>query len=350
LIETIGCLRKIGSQSIFTYKRRSDLSVNPYHYMKYVIILANKLEGKSWVHDYDGQSHIYQNITQISRCGFGDAIPISAEHNEGLADIAVIIEELTTEKRKRMKISRLEIDGEPKVTGNIFSEEETKPLQLAIVGRQNVGKSLLVNSLLNKNRVISGSKPGLTRDAIYINWEWQGKPVQIIDTAGIRRMVKRDNSNPIENFSIRDTMRAMKVADVTVLVLDAESLMVQRQELAFAESILREGRALVIVANKMDLVVDVEYTKQNYESDVKKQIEYRFPMLEQTPLIAMSSLTGDFVDYLMPGEFHIHLIFSSNKILHCYEILFPTSFHTQYISGIHCQRSMVTIYKHRLVE
>lgn len=166
-----------------------------------------------------------------------------------------------------------------------------------------MGKSTLVNSLLGEERVIAGEMPGLTRDAISVPWYWKGKPVQIVDTAGIRRGAKRERSNEIEDLAVLDAMRAMKLADVAVLVLDAQTRNIQRQELAIADSVVREGRSLVVAANKMDLIVDAEYTAHDFACAVQDQIEQRFPMLRKTPVVAMSSLNGENVHKLMPVVF-----------------------------------------------
>ncbi len=112
-------------------------------------------------------------------------------------------------------------------------------------------------------------------------------------TAGIRRGVKRERSDEIEDLAVLDAMRDMKLADVAVLVLDAQARYIQRQELAIADAVVREGRALVVAANKMDLVVDDEYTRSDFANAVQEQIELRFPMLGKTPVVAMSSLFGD---------------------------------------------------------
>ena len=130
----------------------------------HVVILANKLEGDSWF--YEG-SPVLENLKEVTRVGFGEPIPISAQHGEGMVDIAVIIEELARKKRESLGLS----DDE-----NVNQDEEEKPLQLAILGRQNVGKSTLVNALLQQQRVISGATPGLTRDAIAVEWTWNGQP------------------------------------------------------------------------------------------------------------------------------------------------------------------------------
>lgn len=258
-----------------------------------VVVLANKLEGDGW--SYEG-SPVLEHLQEAARVGFGEPLLVSAEHGEGMADIAVIIEQLTQQKRQELGLSDDVNDNE--------QEEEEKPLQLAILGRQNVGKSTLVNTLLQQQRVIAGATPGLTRDAIAIEWSWNGRPVKLVDTAGIRKMSKRDNSDEIEDLAVRDAMRAMKIADVAVLVLDAEARFLQRQELVIADAVVREGRSLVVAANKMDLLVSDQYTPEDFASAVSEHIETRFPILRKTPVVAMSSLTGEGVDELMPVVFN----------------------------------------------
>jgi small GTP-binding protein domain len=252
---------------------------------------------------FNEESSIMQHISEVSRMGFGDVVPISAEHGEGMADLATIVDGLANRKLKMLGLSMDQEESEM-TNKKELEEKNEQPLRLAILGRQNVGKSTLVNSLLHQDRVITGNKPGLTRDAIAIKWSWQGKPVELVDTAGIRRMAKRDHCDNIEDLAVRDAMRAMKVADVAVLVLDAEARMLQRQELAIADAVVREGRSLVVAANKMDLLVDKEYSKEEYADGVRRQIETRFPMLRFTPVVPMSSLTGESVADLMPTVFN----------------------------------------------
>jgi GTP-binding protein len=98
-------------------------------------------------------------------------------------------------------------------------------------------------------------------------------------------------------------MRAMKLADVAVLVLDAQARIIQRQELAIADAVIREGRSLVVAANKMDLIVDADYTKEDFARAVQEQIELRYPMLRKTPVVPISSLYKENVDKLMPVVF-----------------------------------------------
>lgn len=303
LEETCRWLRKVGGH---TWHQDDQDNANAPEGLdplkKRVVILGNKLEGDAWANYYDVDSTVMDHLAEIERLGFGEVVPISAEHGEGFADIAAIIEDMTDFKRRALGLP------DPQDNVDESSEREMKKkeksLRLAVLGRQNVGKSTMVNALLKQNRVICGAKAGLTRDAIAVDWQWNNRPVQLVDTAGIRRMAKRDHSDNIEDLAVKDAMRAMKVADVAVLVLDAEARMLQRQELAIADAVVREGRALVVAANKMDLLVDSEYSKEQYAIDVRRQVEARFPGLRMTPVVPMSSLTGQSVEDLMPVVFN----------------------------------------------
>ena len=325
LAETARWLRKVSKQNA----------------QQHVLVLANKLEGDQW--QYDDESPVTDHLTEATRVGFGEALPISAEHGEGMSDIAVVIEELSEHKRQALGLTRDDVleqlqygefllekakskndndddddDSENTVKENnnnniSIKPKKEKPLQLAILGRPNVGKSTLVNALLGEERVIAGATPGLTRDAIMVEWAWRNRPVQLVDTAGIRKITQRSRDSEIEDRSVQDANRAMKVADVAVLVLDAQAGNLRRQELAIADAVVKEGRALVIVANKMDLIVrsnqeetsssSSSFTPQEYAKAVADEIEARLPMLRKTPVVPMSSLTGDNVQKLMPVVF-----------------------------------------------
>ena len=127
------------------------------------------------------------------------------------------------------------------------------------------------------------STGSLIRDAIAVDWTWENNPIQVVDTAGIRKLTKRMDDS-IEDMSVADALRAMKVAEVGVLVLDAEELYLHRQELAICNAILEEGRSLVIAANKMDLL-DLSDGPQAFADGVREQLESRIPILRNTPII-----------------------------------------------------------------
>ena len=262
-----------------------------------VVVVANKLEGDSWAQDED--SPVMENLQDVLQLGLGNAIPISALQGDGLSDIAILIEKRKAEKSKQytdLNSSQENRDDNFRSTKNV----KDKPLQIAIIGRQNVGKSTLVNSLVNQDRVLAGSTPGLTRDAIAVEWYWENKLVQLVDTAGIRKLTKRMD-DLIEDMAVADALRAMKVAEVAVLVLDAEELYIHRQELAICNAVLNEGRSLVIAANKMDLLeISSAYTPQDFAEAVRKQIESRIPLLRNIPVVPMSCISGKGISELLP--------------------------------------------------
>ncbi len=163
---------------------------------------------------------------------------ISAQHGEGLGEL----------------YERLLPFAAPAVNEDAVDAPEAraeKPLQLAIVGRPNVGKSTLVNRLLGEDRVLTGPEPGITRDAIAVEWAWRGRPVRLIDTAGMRRRSRIEAR--LERLSVADTLRAVRFAETVILVIDALQPL-ERQDLTIANLVAEEGRPLVLAAAKWDLV------------------------------------------------------------------------------------------------
>ena len=173
----------------------------------------------------------------------GEPLPISAAHGEGVRDL-------------------VDLMLEP------FPEVDESPLpthpRIAVVGRPNVGKSTLVNALLGEERVIAFDEPGTTRDSIYIDFERDGRPYTIIDTAGLRRKGKVDAA--VEKFSVLKTLQSIEDANVVILVLDARQD-VSDQDAHIAGFILEAGRALVVAINKWEgLGPDVrDRIKRDYE-------------------------------------------------------------------------------------
>ena len=202
---------------------------------KPVVLVANKAEGRAALAD----------LGEAYALGLGDPVPLSAQHGEGLGELYERLrpfapEPETSRDRRGGATSRSEEAG-------------AKPLQLAIVGRPNVGKSTLVNRLIGEERVLTGPEPGITRDAIAIEWRWGGRPIRLIDTAGMRRRARIEER--LERLSVADTLRAVRFAETVILVLDAEQPL-ERQDLTIANLVAEEGRALVLALNKWDLVAD----------------------------------------------------------------------------------------------
>src|SRR3954451_3892624 len=200
---------------------------------KPVLLVANKAEGRTAT----------SSILDAYRLGLGDPVGVSAEHGEGVADLMAEIAD--------------RLPPEPTVAEN---GHEDRPLKLAIVGRPNAGKSTLLNRLLGQERMITGPEPGLTRDAIgVVLADDQGRPVEIVDTAGLRRRARIEA--PLEKMSVSSAIQALKMAEVVVLTLDAVQG-IQDQDLQIARLIEREGRACVIALNKWDAVADRNGTRK----------------------------------------------------------------------------------------
>src|SRR3954447_25946278 len=200
---------------------------------KPVVLVANKAEGRAALAD----------LGEAYALGVGDPVAISAQHGEGLGELYERLKPFAPEPETTA------IDGED--AGEQEQEAGIKPLQLAIIGRPNVGKSTLVNRLVGEERVLTGPEPGITRDAIAIEWHWGGRPIRLIDTAGMRRRARIEAR--LERLSVADTLRAVRFAETVVLVIDALQPL-ERQDLTIANLVVEEGRALVLAVNKWDLV------------------------------------------------------------------------------------------------
>ncbi len=232
-----------------------------------VVLVANKCEGRD---SEAGRMEAYA-------LGLGEPVPLSAEHNLGLSDL---------------RDSIAEIIESSDIASAAEAADEDKPLQLAIVGRPNVGKSTLVNKLVGEERVLTGPEAGITRDAIAIEWRYKDRPIRLIDTAGLRRRAKAVAR--LEQMSAADTQRAVNFAHVVVLLLDAEAPM-EKQDLTIARHVVDEGRALVIAVNKWDLCAD----RAGAMKALSDRLERSFPQTRGVPVVTISALRGDKLERLL---------------------------------------------------
>ena len=232
-------------------------------YGKTIILVANKCEGKA------GEAGYYDAF----ELGLGNPIAISAEHAEGISDLY-----------DQIRIALENINCNPNDVGEDVSVA-SGALKLAIVGRPNVGKSSLINKLTGEERLITGPEAGITRDSISVRWSGEGREIELVDTAGLRR--KSRVTQKLEYLSVKDTLNSIRLAEVVALVVDA-SLGIEKQDLAIAATVIKEGRALLIVANKWDLVKD----SQSIIGQLNEKLLNSLPQARGVKIVTVSALTG----------------------------------------------------------
>ena len=237
-----------------------------------VILVANKAESSA------GEA----GILDAYRLGLGEPIAMSAEHGEGVADLFEALQ--------------------PLVEGKAEEEEEPAgegaPLKLAVVGRPNAGKSTLVNTMIGEERMITGPEAGITRDSISVEWQWEGRAVRLIDTAGLRKRAKIDDK--LERLSAADTRRAIDFAEVVVLLLDATRGL-ESQDLKIASQVIEEGRALIIAVNKWDVAENAS----SLFNGIKGALGEGLAQLRDVPLLTVSAKTGKGIDMILKVGFEL---------------------------------------------
>ncbi len=247
---------------------------------KPAILIANKSEGKAGA----------AGALEAYALGLGDPVAISAEHNEGLADLYDALRAALPEQTAHPA-------GERAAPG------AAAPINLAIVGRPNTGKSTLVNRLLGEERLLTGPEAGITRDAIAVDLQWQGNEFRVHDTAGLRRRAKIDEK--LEKLSVADALNAVRFAEVVVVLMDAAQPF-EEQDLRIVDLVEREGRALVIGMNKWDLQEGAPAAA----GKLRGETDHWLPQVKGVPVIALSALTGEGIERLMRAVIEAHAIWN----------------------------------------
>lgn len=240
---------------------------------KPVILLANKCEGRLQE----------DSVHEAYRLGLGEPIPFSAEHGLGLLDLYEALKPFD-KKEEKTEPEFIDFEGlsEEEINAVLDEKAKAKPIQLAIVGRPNVGKSTLVNALLNDERMLTGPEAGVTRDAITSEWEWKGRKINLVDTAGLRRQSRVEDS--LEKMSAASTKHAAYMAQVVVLVLDADAVL-DKQDLTIAREVIDEGRALVIAVNKWDIA-----NRREALQKLNDKLQTSLTQAEGVPTVTISAL------------------------------------------------------------
>ncbi|MGB1361001.1 MAG: ribosome biogenesis GTPase Der [Alphaproteobacteria bacterium] len=252
-----------------------------------IVLVANKCEKQTAL----------AGIGEAYGLGLGDVIAISAEHGEGLGDLYDALEQY-----------KFEMDGEEEFIDHGEEDDDeivkSRPLQLAIVGRPNAGKSTLINTYLGEDRMLTGAEAGITRDSIASDFEYDGKKVKLVDTAGLRKQGKINEK--LEKLAAADSLRAIKFAQIVILMVDMEKGL-EKQDLLIASNVINEGRALVIGANKWDSVKDKEKTLQ----ELRDRVKISLPQVRGVPIITLSALNGKNINVLMDTAFYLFDIWNT---------------------------------------
>jgi GTP-binding protein len=240
-----------------------DIAQLLYRTNKEVILVVNKVE------DFSNQEEIGWEFYSL---GFGDPILISAEHGKNTGEL---LDQVTD-----------------KLPASEEEDQESDKINIAVIGKPNVGKSSLINHLVGKERVIVSDMPGTTRDAVDTLIEWKDVQFNFIDTAGLRRKskVKED----VEYYSNLRALRSVDRADAVLMMIDAQEG-VTDQDKKIAGYAHDEGKAMVIAINKWDLMEKDSKTMERYTDEVYYQLKF----LNYVPVTYISALTGERIDELL---------------------------------------------------
>lgn len=262
---------------------------------EHVILAANKAEGRA----------AESGVLDAYSLGLGEPVRLSAEHGEGMDELYHMLRPLADAYAERAAADApaTDLDVGEDDDETYHAPSAKRPLQLAVIGRPNAGKSTLINKILGEDRLLTGPEAGITRDSISVTLDWHGTPTRVFDTAGMRK--KARVVDKVEKLSVADGLRAVRFAEVVVVLLDA-AIPFEQQDLRIADFAETEGRAVVVAVNKWDL----EDEKQEKLRVLRESFERLLPQLRGAPLVTVSAKTGKGLDRLHAAVLRAHEIWN----------------------------------------
>ncbi|MDX1974701.1 MAG: ribosome biogenesis GTPase Der [Rickettsiales bacterium] len=274
--------------SLMVVDGRAGITPTDEHFAKLIrrkgkptILAVNKVEGKQ------GRD----TIAEAHRLGLGEPIAISAEQGEGLGELLEAL----------LPFAGGVLPEEPEE--EVEEDEVEIPMQIALVGRPNVGKSTLFNRILGYERTLTGPEAGITRDSIMVDCEFGGQKLKLVDTAGMR---KRANvTDKVEKMATSDTLESIRYAHVVVWVIDAQQPL-ENQDNHIAAHVEEEGRAMVLAVNKWDLIED----QAAYLKAIEKRLASVLHQASGITVVPISAQRGMNVEKLLKACFHTYKLWN----------------------------------------
>ena len=277
---------------------------------KKIIVAINKIDSKL----------ASNNIYDFYELGFDNYINISSEQNEGIYEL---LTEITSDFKE-------------------VTEEDNDVIKFSVIGRPNVGKSSLVNAILNEERVIVSSIAGTTRDAIDTPFVYHDQKFVVIDTAGMRKKGKIYET--VEKYSLLRSMKAIDRSDVCLLVIDAKEGIIEHDK-HIAGYAIEAGKPIIIVVNKWDAIEDKDEQMKNFT----KNIRNNFQFMDYAPIVYLSALTRKRLHTLMPQVIKVYQnstkFIATNLINDCikdaYNLNLPPSYKGKRLKIYFCNQARI---------